>query len=138
MNAVEVEHLHIMRGTLVVRVRVQEGAHRTNERIAARVAMDFPDLPQHSCVNSKGPAFASVMADTSLPHLLEHLIISLQVAEEPPDSRITFVGHTAWMDETLGIATVTVNFRSDACALRALSYACTYLNDALKEESHHD
>lgn len=128
MEPVTVEHLHLMRGTLVARVRVSPKAHRTNAALAARVAADFPNLPLHSCVNDKGPAFASVMEDTSVPHLLEHLIIDGQVAEEPPGSCATFAGHTTWLDEANGVAQVTVRFRSDACALRALERARSYLN----------
>lgn len=134
MDALTVENLHITRGKLVATVRVRPGARRTSARLAVRVTADHPSLPQHSCVNSAGPVFDSVMANTSTPHLLEHLIIGYQVAEEPANSTATFAGHTAWLDEAAGLATVTVNFRSDACALRAMAYACSYLNAVLKED----
>lgn len=128
---VTVENLHVAPGRLEVRVRVRPDVRRTTPELAARVTEDHPNLPQHSCVNPHGPTFAAVMERTSTPHLLEHLIIDRQVREEPPDSRLTFAGHTQWLDEAAGLATITVNFRSDACALRAVAYACSYLNDAL-------
>ena len=131
MEPLTIEDVHIQPGKLTLRVRTASHARRTSDHLARLVVRDFPDLPQHSCVNPKGPAFASVIADTSVPHLLEHLIIDLQVQEEPPESQATFAGHTMWLDEAEGIASVTVSFRSDACALRAMAYACSYLNDAL-------
>lgn len=130
-EAVAIERVHVAHGTLTLQVRVAEGARRTDARIAAQAAEDFPSLPSHSCVNPKGPAFGSVMADTSVPHLLEHLIIDLQVAAEPAQSRATFAGHTTWLDEEAGCASITVKFRSDATALQAANHACTYLNTLL-------
>lgn len=137
MDPVTIESLHVARGRLTAQVRVMPNARRTDAQLADRVTRDFPNLPLHSCINTKGPAFASVLADTSTPHLLEHLIIDRQVAEQPANSTTTFAGHTTWLDEAAGLATITVNFRSDACALRAVAYACTYLNDILKE-AHRD
>ncbi len=133
MQAITIEHLHVKPGKLTVRVSVLPEARRTDERIARRVAADFPNVPQHSCVNGHGPAFASVITRTSMPHLLEHLIIDEQVANEPANSRTTFVGHTEWTDEATGRAIITVSFRSDTAALRAVEYATGYLNDVLKE-----
>lgn len=133
MEAITIEHLHVAPGKLTVQVHVQPEARRTNEHLARRVAADFPNVPHHSCVNGHGPAFASVIANTSVPHLLEHLIIDAQVANEPDDSCATFAGHTEWTDEAAGRAAVTVSFRSDAAALRAVEYATAYLNNVLKE-----
>lgn len=135
MEAVTIEDIHIQPGKLTACVRVAPDARRTDERIARRVLHDHPDLARHSCVNDKGPAFASVIADTSVPHLLEHIVIDRQVAEEPPESRITFTGHTTWISEDAGLASIVVNFRSDACALRALAYACSYFDSVMKEET---
>ena len=53
--------------------------HRTTPALATRACTAFPDLPHHACANAVGPTFATVMNDTPLPHLLEHLAISLQV-----------------------------------------------------------
>lgn len=128
---ITIEELHLSRGKLEVHVRVRTDARRTDERIARQAVESFPHLPEHSCVNDRGPAFASVIADTSVPHLLEHLVIDLQVAEEPDGSRARFAGHTKWLDESEGLALVTVSFRSDARALRALRDARDYLNGIL-------
>lgn len=130
-QAITIERVHVAHGMLTLQVRAAEGARQTDARIAAQAAEDFPDLPSHSCVNPKGPAFGNVMTDTSVPHLLEHLIIDLQVAAEPANSRATFAGHTTWLDEEAGQANITVKFRSDACALQAAMDACTYLNALL-------
>lgn len=53
--------------------------HHTDPALAARARAAFPDLPRHACANAVGPTFATVMDDTPLPHLLEHLAISCQV-----------------------------------------------------------
>ncbi len=127
--------LNITPGRLTAEV-VTEPDQRTTPELIARVLQDFPQLPQHSCVNAHGPVFASVMEDTPLPHLLEHLVIDLQVAQQPEASTATFTGFTKWTDAKAGRASVTVNFRDDACALAAVRYACAYLNDVLEELSH--
>lgn len=79
MGCLAVERVRISRGRMRVDVRVSEGAPlRTSAELAARVLAVRPELELHSCINAKGPAFGDVIADTTLPHLLEHLIIAEQ------------------------------------------------------------
>ncbi len=128
---VTVERLAISPGKLTACVRLRPDARYTNPQLAQRVVADFPQLPLHACVNPHGPTFASVLEHTSLAHLLEHLIIDLQVAQTPDETAATFAGHTTWVSESEGLALITVSFRDDACALRALRDAVEYIERTL-------
>ena len=77
---ITVERLDISPGKLTICVRLRPDTRYTNPQLAQQVVADFPQLPLHACVNPHGPTFASVLEHTSLAHLLEHLIIDLQVA----------------------------------------------------------
>ncbi len=113
---------------MAIHVRVRPEWNRTNVAIAEKVSQDFPNVPLHACVNPCGRTFASVMARTSLPHLLEHLIIDLQVQCAADDASTTFAGHTHWIPEEPGCALITVSFHDDRQALQAVRDACAYLN----------
>ena len=128
---VRVMAVRVAPGKLTATVRVLPGFQQTTPALAALAQEEFPHLPAHACVNDRGPTFAAVMAATSVPHLLEHMVIDLQVAHEPEDSSHTFAGHTEGADRAAGEAAVTVSFRDDACALEALAYACSRLNELL-------
>ncbi len=125
---ITLERLSISPGKLTAWVRLRPDARYTNPHLAHRVTADFPQLPLHACVNPHGPTFASVLEHTSLAHLLEHLIIDVQVAHTPDETAATFAGHTTWVSEADGLARITVSFRDDACALRALQEALQYVN----------
>ncbi len=128
---ITVERLDISPGKLTICVRLRPDARYTNPQLAQQVVADFPQLPLHACVNPHGPAFASVLEHTSLAHLLEHLIIDLQVAQAPDEAAVTFAGHTTWTSESEGLARITVSFHDDACALRALRNAVEYIERTL-------
>lgn len=60
-------------------VRVLDPAYRTTSpELIAQVLIQFPTIPFHTCRNEAGPTFSAVMENTSLPHLLEHLVIDIQ------------------------------------------------------------
>ena len=102
---------------------------------------DFPLLPLHACRNQKGTTFAAVMRNTSVPHMLEHLIVYLQVKAEDARQRsvqggevgannIVITGSTQWSLEDDLLAQVTVSFADDIVALAACKEALTYVNRA--------
>ena len=80
-------------------------------------------------MNDVGYSFGDVIEHTSVPHLLEHLAISMQVHDDA--SAATFVGTTEWTDETVGEARIEVGFRDDLVALKALTDATRFLNMAV-------
>ena len=105
----------------------------TSPQIAASVCASFPNLPRHACVNGAGDTFGAVMEATSLPHLLEHLVIDLQTQAAPPDASpdTAYVGITRWTDENAGRAHIEVSFTDDLVALRAFRDAARFLNEAV-------
>ena len=105
----------------------------TDPVLAARVRASFPDLPRNACVNGAGDTFGAVMEATSLPHLLEHLVIDLQTQAAPPDASpdTAYVGITRWTDENAGRAHIEVSFTDDLVALRAFRDATRFLNEAV-------
>ena len=105
----------------------------TDPVLAARVCASFPNLPRHACVNGAGDTFGAVMEATSLPHLLEPLVIDLQTQAAPPDASpdTAYVGITRWTDENAGRAHIEVRFTDDLVALRAFRDAARFLNEAV-------
>lgn len=133
MDAIQVREIVVRTGRLVCDVEVAEPRfRRTTPKLAAFCEGSFPDLPHHACVNDAGPAFGDVIEDTSVPHLLEHLVISGQVrASEAGAVAATFIGTTEWLDEAAGVARIEVGFHDDLVALRAFNEAVKFLNTAV-------
>ncbi len=134
---------------LLVRVSDKRFRMTTPELIKICLA-DFSLLPQHACRNHKGKTFASVMENTSVPHLLEHLIVHLQLQAEDvrqkSSSRVqqnsalctkkkagafVITGSTQWSASDDLLACVSVSFADDIIALAACKEALNYLNNAL-------
>lgn len=132
VQLLKIEKVTVRTGRLAVIVRLAPGAPRyATPQVAARLRERFPTLPLHACVNEVGDTFGSVMDSTSLPHVLEHLVIDLQVRAHANESAPTFVGTTEWLDEAAGTALVQVSFADDLIALRALRDAADILNQAV-------
>ncbi len=119
-------------GRLRVDVHLTPRCPRRTDAHLARMATErFPALPWHTCINHRGPTFASVLEDTPLPHLLEHLIIDRQTADARTAPQQRFVGTTRWTDAQQRCAHVEVNFYDDLVALQATKEALAALNDML-------
>lgn len=145
---ISAKRVEVFPGRLRIWVTLAPDAPRwVNEDMAAAAYEDYPTLPLHSCINSKGPTFGDVAVGTSVPHLLEHLVIAEQVrlaakaacggrSAEPAvgegraGSDATFVGTTEWCKggPQAGEAIVEVSFVDDLQALEALSNALEFLN----------
>lgn len=126
-----VEKVIITYGRMRVIAAFEDNERRyTDSEIATRALTAYPKLGVHSCINSKGPTFASVIGCTSIAHLIEHLMIAEQsaMAAEKGVEDVTFVGNTHWIDEDRGLAEIQVSFIDDLDAAKALS-------DALKAVS---
>lgn len=123
-----VEKLQVRADRVVATVRMPDPLRvLTTPKLAARVCEDFPNLPHHACVNGEGPAFGAVIEHTPLPHLLEHLVVDLQVQAEPDPDRV-FTGASRWTEREQGRARVEVSYSDDLVALRAFRDAADYLN----------
>lgn len=131
LQPLSVDSVRVLTGRLVCEVAIPDARYRfATPALAACVAAAFPDLPHHSCVNDEGTVFGAVMGHTSVPHMLEHLCISLQVATADDDDQ-AFTGTTEWIDPRAGIARIQLSFCDDLVALRAFNEAVRFLNDAV-------
>lgn len=148
--ALVVERMTVKTGRLVCDVIVAPHAPRmTNPELAARIREAFPDIERHACVNDEGDTFGVVLDHTSLPHVLEHLVIDLQAhaqeehhgethassavtpAQHSTRARDVFVGTTTWTDRRTGKAHIEVSFTDDLVALRAFRDATHFLNSIM-------
>ena len=135
---ISARRVDVFPGRLRILVQLSDGASRwTTEELVAAACDAYPTLPLHSCINSKGPTFGDVAVGTSVPHLLEHLIIAEQVRlageGRVVEGEATFVGTTEWCEggPQAGEAVVEVSFVDDLQALRALSNALAFLNASM-------
>lgn len=114
-----------------VEVAVAAGRYaQTDSDLIAECLGRVPTLGQHACRNSVGPVFASVMRNTSTPHLLEHLIIDAQTRVAKDPNRV-FTGTTQWSAGDDLVAHVAFSYEDDLVALDALNQSLAFLNGVL-------
>ena len=102
--------------------------------LVSALLQTHPHLPAHACKNECGTTFGTVMDQTPLIHILEHVAIDCMVQSEPPESASSnalFVGNSRWLDPAQGLGRVELSFRDDIAALRALKTAVEQVNRAL-------
>ncbi len=136
MQGLSICRIDVHEDRMVCEVQISPGASRmSNPRMAAWLLRRLPTLRQHACVNDKGTTFSAVMDETSLPHVLEHVAIDLQVrADDSPEGGArcaAYVGVTEWVDERAGVARVSISYTDDLVALRALRDGAALVNEAL-------
>ena len=125
-----IDSLCVQPGRIVCEIRVDPARRFTTPALAQTLLAENPSLARHACVNDVGPTFQAVIEHTSLPHLLEHLVIDLQArAEGSPEE--TLIGTSEWIDEGRGLARVTVSFTDDLVALRAFRDATEKIIQAM-------
>lgn len=77
---IRITRLHVRNDRVVADIALAPSAPRyTSPELVAHVLSAYPNLPKHSCVNERGTTFALVMNNTPVPHLLEHMVVDLQV-----------------------------------------------------------
>lgn len=114
-----------------VEVAVAAGRYaQTDSDLIMECLGRVPTLGQHACRNSVGPVFASVMRNTSTPHLLEHLIIDVQARAAKDPNRV-FTGTTQWSAGDDLVAHVAFSYEDDLVALDALNRSLAFLNGVL-------
>lgn len=129
MDAVRVTDIRVRPDRLVLTVQCAPGVRATTPALAKALVAAAPTLPAHACVNECGPTFGAVLGRTSVPHVLEHLIIDAQARAVGEGA--TFVGTTTWLDEAAGTARVEVSYTDDLMALAAVKRALSLLNGLL-------
>lgn len=103
----------------------------TSPALVASLMPRFPNILSHTCVNDKGERFIDVAAHTSVPHLLEHLVIDEQARVDATPHNVVFVGKTAWVNRASRKARVQVSYASEPVARQAFEVAAHELNVAL-------
>ena len=111
-----------------------------------KLVKEFPRLPYHACVNSKGKHFGDVMNETPIPHVLEHVMIELQAQlsknqkKRLPEEALgkgnentLFVGTSQWVGAKQKEAKICISFCNDKIALQAMNEALRVLNTLLEE-----
>lgn len=126
-----IEHIQVRpdRMEVTIRVRSEQFAY-TNNRIIEEVLSHFPSLGMHTCRNHKGRLFADVMNHTSVPHLLEHMVVDGQTRRAQKEDRI-FTGTTQWSREDPLVALVVFSYEDDLVALEVLNQCVALLNAIL-------
>ena len=85
-DAVRIDRLVVKRDRVVCDLSLSSECPRTTTpAIAARAVAVLPTLPEHACVNERGDTFGDVIASTPVPHLVEHMVVDLQVRAEEGD-----------------------------------------------------
>lgn len=117
---------------------VDQEARVTSKALIDRVLQQFPTVPYHACRNDVGPTFGAVMERTSVPHLLEHLVIDIQThaharneTSQGASDQAIFTGTTQWSADDPDVAIVRVSFLDDLIALGAFKKALHFINHAL-------
>ncbi len=134
MRVVCIDHVEVRRDRIVADATVldERFVHTSPELIDALVPA-YPNLLSHTCVNGVGQTFGAVAADTSLPHLIEHMTIENQVRAEmgaEKTSDLAYVGKSFWTDRSFMKARIELNYTDDLVALAALRDAVRDLNQA--------
>ncbi|MEG0072075.1 MAG: hypothetical protein RR362_02665 [Raoultibacter sp.] len=126
-GALVIDRLTVAADRVICEVRVDPRYASTTPELSCRMQRAFPDIASHTCVNECGDTFGAVIDHTSLPHLLEHVVIDAQTRAST-DPRTIFVGTTRWLDKMHTKARVEVSFTDDLVALRAFLDSAEFLN----------
>lgn len=136
VEKIALERLSVLPDRIEAEVRVLDPAYRTTSpELIAQVLIQFPTIPFHTCRNEAGPTFSAVMENTSLPHLLEHLVIDIQTRahaeREDEATDPVFTGTTQWSVTMRDVAIVRVSFYDDLIALGSFKQALHFINQEL-------
>lgn len=132
-EAVRIEAIRVRADRIEASVAVSSERYRMSDPALVRRCLRFaPTMVHHACRNEVGPLFSFAMESTSVPHLLEHMVIDAQTRCAHNASRV-FTGATQWDEMGSLTATVSLSYEDDLETLRCLSQAVSFLNDALIE-----
>ena len=133
---IALERLSVLPDRIEAEGRVLGPAYRTTSpELIAQVLVQFPTIPFHTCRNEAGATFRAVMENTSLRHLVEHLVIDIQTRahaeREDEATDPVFTGTTQWSATMRDVAIVRVSFYDDLIALGAFKQALHFINQEL-------
>ncbi len=123
MHKIIVTDITVKQYRVVCLVKV-EGNKYSDQNLADNLLKLMPNLANHKCKNNLGENFLQVMHNTSLPHLLEHMIIDIQ----SKSTQKALFGTTEWVDEQQGIAKIELSYEDDLHCLEAIKQAVEIIN----------
>jgi hypothetical protein len=134
-EALTVERIAVGAERITAHVRVAQGcALRTAAfpGIADSILELLPDLVRHRCECGSARGIVAELADTELPHLLEHVALELMARAGSPRS---LRGETTWDFATdgRGVFRVSLEYDDDLVALAALREGTGIVNGLLRE-----
>lgn len=130
----QVEYIRVRPDRIETRVRINDKCYAfTNARIVTKVLAYYPTIGMHACRNHKGRLFSDVMNHTSVPHLLEHMVVDAQTRRTQAEDRI-FTGTTQWSSDDPLLAQVVFSYEDDLIALEVLNQCVALLNTILESE----
>ena len=90
-----------------------------------------PTLKDHKCKNSLSKNFEDILDETSLAHILEHLIIDMQIecATQSGILNQTILGTSEWLDKDLGTAKIKVDYFDDVVAIKCIKDSAKLLSN---------
>ncbi len=95
----------------------------------------IPRLSQHSCDNGAGLTFRQECRNTEIPHLLEHLIIELQLqAQQRPTDLLRGETEWNWTIGPRGRYQVTVEYDNELLAVASIRLAERILHSLDRRE----
>lgn len=141
---VKIERITVSHGRMQISLLLEAWVPRESTAVFAReIAAMYPTICSHSCINDSGPTFGAVIEQTSIPHVLEHMIIEEQLALMPEVKKARggqqnnprlndcpIVGTTR-IGENGKRALIEVSFFDDIIAMRAINKALEVLNETL-------
>jgi hypothetical protein len=99
----------------------------------------MPRLSEHTCYNADGLTFRQECRNTEIPHLLEHLIIELQLqAQQQPSDLLQGETEWNWTVDPRGHYLVSVDYENELLAVGAIRLAERILNELDRREVNID
>lgn len=130
----KITHIRVRPDRMEIKVAVSaENYAYTDQALMNEVLKSVPSVAQHTCRNAKGIRFCDVMNETSLPHLLEHLIVDAQARRSKNEDRI-FTGTTQWSVDDRLVAQVSVSYEDDLVAFDVVNKSVAFLNRLLVQQ----
>lgn len=130
MHKIQVDSITIKKFRIICFVTIN-GDKYSNAQIKTKLLELMPSLANHKCKNENNVSFFDVMDNTSLAHILEHMIIDLQISYSSSNSSLSsqaIMGTSEWIDENQGKAKIEFNYFNDIDALRAIKEAQEIIN----------
>jgi hypothetical protein len=120
-----VERIDVADAYLEARVRVKDPTRVRTSAVPGLPELALgalPGLARHSCENEAGARFVDELADTEVPHLLEHVTVELMALAGSPRS---LKARTFWdfARDGRNVFRVRVSFDDDGIALGAFDEA---------------